>query len=200
MRKASIALLGTAPLLFIAAATIAAQGPKQTVLLPHFLFVPGPVTGNRADGINGSFTMTQATAPNGSPVNGVTSLDQLGGACIIFRLQDLDPSLTGAKVCTTDEDCRSETVAGYCHADTHECWGRPALPPAQDPLCNRSVDYSPPKSWPLGEVIPISPNPIPVGGYNLKPNAQAVIVALTRGRGNGPPHTVLTWGQPTTIP
>jgi len=170
-------------------------GEPQT--LPHYLVVPGAVTGDRTTGINGSFRLTQSSAPNGSPNYGIPG-DQLGGACIIFRAQDLRYTNMAQQVCSTDEQCQTGEGQGYCQTSTKTCWARPIADP--DPLCKKSGDSNPPQQWPVGQDVNISENPIPVGPYSLQPNAQAVVVALTRAKPSHKLKGVLTWGQPTTIP
>jgi hypothetical protein len=168
----------------------------QAALLPHYMIAAGPVTGGRASGINSSFRITQASAPNGGPLSGITS-DLLGGACIVFRARDLGYTQMAQKVCTRDDDCATgEANAHYCQAN--QCWARPNVV-GKDPLCNRSIDYSPPKPWPVGTDVNISPNPIPLPA-ELQPNAQARAIALLRGKGGGAPHNMVRAGQPTPIP
>jgi len=214
MRQLALALLFTAPLLAAAGCNkspgnqnTSNVGVGQGAPLPHYTIVAGPVTGNRSSGIDATFRITQASAPDGGPASGIPS-DLMGGACIIFRVQDLDYHLVAARSCTQDADCETrEPSAHYCQQATGQCWARPGRPPGQDPLCNRSVDYTPPtKKWPVDTDVPISKNqnPIPVSSYNLKPNAQALVVACLRGKGAkngcGDKNSIGKWGQPATIP
>lgn len=168
--------------------------------IPHYMIVPGPVTGSRAAGINATFKLVQATVGNGGKDSGITS-DQLGGACILFRAADLGYTKMAAKSCTTQADCDTGEGAPYC--DGGQCWSRPFADP--DPLCRRSGDTNPPTPWPVGQDVKIAePGPIPVTSYNLPPNTQARVLACLRGKGTsqlcGKPHTLFKWGSPSTIP
>ena len=182
------------------------EAAGQGALLPHYTVAAGPVTGNRASGIDASFRITQASPP-GNPADGIPS-DLLGGGCIVFRVQDLNFHLVTAKSCTQDADCETtEKSAHYCQHGTGQCWARPEMPRGEDPLCNRSVDYSPPtKQWPVDTDVRVSKNAnaISVASYNLEPNSQALAIACLRGKGAksgcGDKNSIVKWGQPTTIP
>jgi hypothetical protein len=163
--------------------------------LPRFLVRPGAVTGDRAGGINGTFTLTQATAGT-APEGGIPG-DQLGGACIIFRAEDLGYSQMAQKVCHNDKACDTGEGSGYCSSD-HKCWARPAAG-LNDPLCRRSSQTQPQTPWDVDVENKISQNPIPVPA-GLKANAQARVIALTKGQPKGLQGAVLTWGDQTTIP
>ena len=170
--------------------------------LPHYMIVPGPVTGSRAAGINATFKLVQATVGNGGKESGITS-DQLGGACILFRAADLGYTQMAAKSCTTQEDCATGEGVPYCQGG--QCWARPDVAPDKpDPLCRRSGDTNPPTPWPVDQPVKIAdPGPIPAPA-NLHPNAQARVLACLRGKGTsqlcGKPHTTMQWGAPSTIP
>jgi hypothetical protein len=173
----------------------------QAVLLPRYTIVPGPVTGSHAAGINGSFRVTQVTAPTSGPNSGIPS-NLEGGACIVFRAQDLGYTQMAAKVCTRSEDCDTGEGAGYCEVSTRKCWARPAAFP--DPLCRRSIDAGAPPQWDAGidNAIPASgSSPAPAA---LKPNAQALIIACLKSKGEhkgcGRAPDLIKWGSPASIP
>lgn len=201
MRQVAFALLVTSVLL-AAGCNQSPEGDVQGngVIEPLLYAVtPGLVTGDRTGGINGSFKITQAG-------DGIPS-DLFGGACIMFRAEDLNYSSAG-KSCNNDSQCKAAGAIGDCHPDTHVCWARPAADP--DPLCRRSRETHAP--WP-----PDTDNAIGFSGpiavpTNLKPNAQAVVVACLRGAGSpgdsdadpastacGQPKSIVRWGSPTTI-
>ena len=172
-----------------------ASANLESLEVPQYLVKPGRVTGDRAGGINGTFTLAQASAADAGRTDAIPG-DQLGGACIVFRAQDLGSP--NPAQCTADSDCGTPQVSGYCSPE-HKCWARPAAG-LNDPLCKRSIETSPQTQWQVGVENKISNNPIPVAQYSLQPNAQARLIALTKGK---PPHgqqLVLTWGEPTTIP
>lgn len=169
-------------------------------MLPHYLIVPGPVTGSRAAGINATFRLVQAAAHNAQ--DGITS-DQLGGACILFRAADLGYTQMAAKSCTTQEDCATGEGVPYCEGG--QCWARPDVGAnAPDPLCRKSGDTTPVTHWPVNLPVEIAdPGPIPAPA-NLRANAQARVLACLRGKGHsqlcGAPHTMYKWGPVSTIP
>jgi hypothetical protein len=201
MRQFTFALLCGASLLCAACG----KSPEANVEAnagvepPLYTIVAGPVTGDRATGINGTFRITQAA-------DGIPS-DLLAGACMIFRAQDLGYSAMPGS-CHADSECKAPGAAGYCSAD-HTCWARPAVAP--DPMCRRSLETHQP--WPVDTDNKIAASgsvPVPSG---LKPNAKAVVVACLRGAGSpgasdaspastlcGQPQSLVKWGNPTTIP
>jgi hypothetical protein len=179
----------------------AQNAPTSGKTIPHFMIVPGPVTGSRAAGINATFKLVQATVGQGG--EGITS-DQLGGACILFRAADLGYTQMAAKSCTTQEDCATGEGLPYCEGG--QCWARPDPGPDAtiDPLCRKSGDTTPATHWPINQPVQIAdPGPIPAPA-NLRPNAQARLLACLRGKGTsqlcGKPHTEFAWGSPSTIP
>jgi hypothetical protein len=172
-----------------------ASANLESIDTPRFLVKPGAVTGDRAGGINGTFTLTQAS-PGTASEGGIPG-DQLGGACIIFRAEDLGYSQMAQKVCHGDKDCDTGEGSGYCSSD-RKCWGRPAAG-LNDPLCRRSSQTTPQTPWAVDVENQISANPIPVPA-GLHPNAQARVVALTKGKPQGLQGAVLTWGDPAPIP
>ena len=204
MRHVSIALLCGASLLTAGcnkSPEANVQG-NQTSPGPLYTIAAGPVTGDRTAGINGTFRITEAA-------DGIPS-DRMAGACIIFRAEDLDYSAM-PKSCNNDSQCKADGASGYCSPE-HTCWGRPLIkPPAPDPLCRRSLDTHAP--WPADTDNKIKESgsiPVPSG---LHANAMAVVVACLRGAGSpgestadpastacGRPHSLVKWGEPTTIP
>ena len=164
-----------------------------------YTVLAGPVTGDRITGIGGTFRLDESTGPDAIESN------LLGGACIIFRAEDLGYTEMAGKTCHNDNQCKTGEGQGYCEKSTNKCWARPIVnPPTADPLCRRSINTGMP--WPPDTDIPISTNPIPIGAYNLKPNSQAAVVACLRGTNPGTasacgfPDSVIKWSQPATIP
>lgn len=205
MRRIVLALLFATPLLATAgcnknSASNADDATLNATSATYYTVTAGPVTGERASGINGSFRFSEASGPD----TGIES-NRFGGACIIFRAEDLGYSKMAQKTCHSDEQCRTDKIGGYCQPGTNKCWARPPVePPNTDPLCRRSLETHAP--WPLDTDNMISEtNPIPVPA-DLKANAQAVVVACLRGKGNGAnsacggPDSQVKWGQPTDIP
>jgi hypothetical protein len=203
MRHFAFALIFVSPLLATTGCqpkseeNAAANEPAMQAASLYYTVTAGPVTGDRASGINGSFRFSEASGPD----TGIES-DLFGGACIIFRAEDLGYSKMAQKTCHSDEQCRTDKIGGYCQPGTNKCWARPPANP--DPLCRRSLETHAP--WPPDTDNKISEsNPIPVPA-DLKANAQAVVVACLRGKGNGAnsacggPDSQVKWGQPTTIP
>lgn len=174
-------------------ATTNVNGPAVAATPPLYKNVPGAVTGDRASGINATFKIIQAAG-------GIPS-DRLGGACIVFRAQDLGYDTMAAQRCSRDEDCGTgEAIAHYCQKSTKQCLARPNVTGPKDPYCKRSIDPDfLGKHWPADVDIPISDNPIAVPA-NLKPNAQAFLITLLKRKApaNAPP--VLEFGAATPIP
>jgi len=169
------------------------------VVQTYYTVAAGPVTGNRASGINSSFRITEAA----NAATGIES-DLSAGACIIFRAQDLGYSRMAQKTCHNDNQCNTGEGQGYCEIASKKCWARPIADP--DPLCRRSLETHAP--WPPDTDNMISNTSIPVPA-NLQPGAQAVTVACLRGSSDSPndhstlcggPHSLVKWGQPTTLP
>ena len=205
MRQIALALLFASPLFAAAcnknnadnsAANEAAVEASAATI--YYKIAANAVTGNRTTGINGSFKITRASGAD----DGIESNLQ-GGACIVFRAQDLGYTQMAGTSCNNDNQCNnSHEGRGYCEMSTHSCWARPLADP--DPLCKRSIDPGAPAQWPVNTDVPIGPPPgIPVPG-NLKPNAQARIIACLKwAKEKGvctPPQSMEKWGQPTTLP
>ena len=156
----------------------------------------GTITGNRNPGINSSFKIKRDKA-------GIAS-NLYGGACIIFRASDLEYKVKNP-VCQSDDDCENSNKGPhYCDMGSHQCWARPKPTGPTDPYCNRSIDTATPanpdgKQWNEGELIHISPQPIPVPP-ELKPNAQARTLALLKTKPGMTPPLVFDWGDPKPIP
>lgn len=200
MRQLALALLFTAP--FVAAAgcnksnetnsNVSAETAGSPTL---YAITAKPVTGSRASGINSAFRISKVNGPN---ADGIAS-DLSGGACILFRALDLGYTRMAAKSCNVSEDCDTGEGFGYCRPGTHQCWARAIVAQGtHDPLCNRSIDYSPPKNWTADTDVPISPDRIPVPA-GLRPHAEALTLALLKGNGT-PPQIRQKWGTSRTIP
>ena len=201
MRQIALALLFASPLLATGCNKNSAENASANMTgnpadSTYYAISGGGVTGDRASGINGSFRITEASGPD----TGVASNGQ-GGACIIFRAEDLGYQMPSS--CTRNENCKDGSIQGYCHPVSHQCWARP--PAFPDPLCRRSIDPDAPPQWPVDQDLAIkqNPPPIPVPAA-LHRNAQAVVVACLKWdkqRGScGGPQSMIKWGQPTPIP
>lgn len=197
MRQFALAFLIAAPALTLGctnnsnenAATNVAG--KEAVAPPLFKNVPGPITGDRASGLNASFRIVQAAG-------GIPS-DRYGGACIVFRAADLQYQDMARVQCTKDEDCATgEAQAHYCHKPTKQCLARPNPTGATDPYCKRSIDTGfPGTQWPADTDIPISSAPVPSA---LVPGGKAILITLLKRKApaNAPPVTEM--GAETPIP
>jgi len=102
-----------------------------------------------------------------------------GGACLVANLNILNPGQPGMSTpgkienpdtgtpkrpCLKNSDCQrflNPGWAGYCDEGTGICWVRPGT---AEELCNRSIDYTPPKIWQDGfkNPTPKTPHHFPV--------------------------------------
>jgi hypothetical protein len=202
MRHLVIAALIASPLLTAgcnnnsnadnASANVAGAQPAADL----YVIDAGTITGNRVPGINSWFKIRNSQS-------GIES-DRYGGACIIFRASDLGYDVK-KEDCSTDDDCGSSGVGGYCHTESRQCWARPAVAAgSKDPYCKRSIDSATPtnqdgQQWNEGELNWISAQAIPVP-QGLKPNAQARTLALLKTKSGMMPPLVRKWGDPKPIP
>lgn len=170
--------------------------------------IPGPVTGSYADGISGTFHY-ESVASGGIPAAG------RGGACLIFRAEDInrtggvDLDWMAKKHCSADSDCTrtdlTPKVYGYCHLPDHQCWTKPMKPSPDDAdgmVCKRSIPPVPPLTPGKTETISVShANIVRMG---IPQNARVRVVTCLNGipgggcglNGNPYKHE---WGEPTQL-
>jgi hypothetical protein len=123
---------------------------------------PGPVTGSYAGGISGTFRYDSVAS------GGMASAGR-GGACLIFRAEDInrgkdvDLDWMAKKHCSADSDCTrtdlTPKVYGYCHMPDHQCWTKPRKPDADQAdglVCKRAIPPLPPLTPGKVEAISVS--------------------------------------------
>lgn len=162
------------------ASTLAIGGAAYAWQVTHYRNIPGLVTGNYAAGIKASFkflpvSITQgiASAPN-------------GGACIIFRAEDLGYAKMAKKKCYSDNQCSTpgESDYGYCELPAHHCWARPDPSTAtgsDEALCRRGNKL--PIPVPINKTIEISATPAAIStpSWKVSPHAKARVVTCLNG-------------------
>ena len=196
MRQLRFGTLTIAAIIAIGGAAYALQATDQ------YRIIPGPVTGSYKDGINGTFRL-EAVASGGLMSEGH------GGACIIFRAEDVGFSKMAQKSCTADGDCATEetpgqNVHGYCDVQTSKCWARPTKMGADDALCEKSLQLTPPTPWTPGVDNKISAEPIKIKSLGVRKHAQARVVTCLHGIPVGgcfDPNLPAKseWGDPTPL-
>jgi hypothetical protein len=170
---------------------------------------PGPVTGDRNSGINGSFKIVRAKLINLAAFpnillrsNGIES-DKTGGACIAFPAKELGFPIMGNITCTKNAECEPEQgvppegAGAYCEVKTKNCWSKPLG--AEKALCNRSPDVP----WTENVDHQIVAQPAPLSQISLPPDVHARVIACLLAKGTGAPcgkpNDLVRWGQETTI-
>lgn len=177
---------------------------------PRYVITAGPITGDQANGINGTYKVKTLFLGFG----GIES-DPAGGACIFFPAKDIvGPAFAqmAAKTCENDQGCTvcppgadcstpGKEIKGACEVPTKTCWSRPVG--TDRLLCKTSGQLG-------GAIIVgkeakiLDPGPISVAGIGLKPNAAAVVRARLICSGNKPcgpgglPY-IHVWGTPKTL-
>ena len=156
---------------------------------PRYENIPGPVTGSRAAGINGTYTIKKARLINLSPDPGKFILlssgirsDPSGGACLIFPAKDITGPIFAQMAtisCTTNDQCGvcppgavcskpEDLFPGYCEKSTKSCW---AKPPGKDALlCRKGTTTT-------GEFKIQDPGPTAVGGLGLAGSTRVRVLA-----------------------
>jgi hypothetical protein len=159
-------MLRSGLLMAAAAGLLAACGGK--------LAVPGPVKVVAPGKLGGEFRILARPKSQG----GVDS-DGRGGACIVVAMHDvrgfeqMQCAAPGRSCGPGPAGMNDGSWYAYCDlppdaraGETGQCWGKPAgrPEPLQQQLdrqfCNRSLDYSPLKIWPVGPHIPANQEPI----------------------------------------
>ena len=100
---------------------------------PRYVITAGPITGDQANGINGTYTVKTLFLG----LSGIES-DPAGGACIFFPAKDIvGPAFAqmAGKTCENDGDCTTcppgdvcppdMAIKGACEVPTKTCWSRP---------------------------------------------------------------------------
>lgn len=181
----------------------------------------GPLAGGRRAEIGGSFTIS--TVPPGQQNSDAIPSLGIGGACLVADLSRFT-QLNLPQSCSSGADCSSNLPAGwFAYCDTEQaggpaagkCWIRPGTPAE---LCNRSVDYSPPKKWPDGThqapknpyKLP-APTTIPLNPQDQAPVQWRVVACLNKanpdgsdsggcGRPDGAAFRKLVFGKAKLVP
>jgi len=95
----------------------------------------------------GSFKISTSPSQNAIRSNGT------GGACLVADLNRFDKPTRASngqnRKCTKNSDCKAglpSSWSGYCDVDGGKtCWVRPG--PGNAELCNKSLNYTPPRVW-----------------------------------------------------
>jgi hypothetical protein len=177
---------------------VGAVGATLAFPAGRYTIVPGPVTGSYNGGINGTFRIVAATAPAGIMSTGE------GGACLIFRAEDIGYSKMAKVHCATDASCTTSEGAGYCMKPNKQCWARPAGTDGK--LCIKSSTRKPkPGPWDANTTYPISDKPIDIASLGVRKQAKARVSArlnCTPGGSacapDGRPF-ILVFGNPTQL-
>jgi hypothetical protein len=174
----------------------------------RYYIVANPVTGSRADGINGSFQVKRAKMRDLFGIASIKS-ERIGGACLAFRAKDLGYNQMAKLSCTSNQQCVDSGEAGkgaYCHVPTGTCWAKPL----NVNLCRRSSDLGPNQlplgPWASGTDHAIVGTPVKASEFSLKPNAQARVIACLNATGSSDCATAdsdnrqVDMGPPLDIP
>ena len=152
----------------------------------------GPVANAKINALSGDFQVLKVSA-----AQGIVS-DRRGGACLIFRPEDLGFSKMAAKSCTSNKDCYTGEgeSAGYCDLGAHQWWAKPSTFDAANALCNKGkiFDAGTVNSVPAD---PPGPGPIDVSKW-VKPGAKVRVVACIGKPWNPPPPPAPPCGQVDT--
>lgn len=97
--------------------------------------------------LQGSFKISTSPSQNAIRSNGT------GGACLVADLNRFDKPTRASngqnRKCTKNSDCKAglpSSWSGYCDVDVGKtCWVRPG--PGNAELCNKSLNYTPPRVW-----------------------------------------------------
>lgn len=157
--------------------------PLKTISAGEIDITPlsaGPLAGGRRAEIKGSFTISTVPPGQQNP-DAIPSLG-IGGACLVADLSRFT-QLALPQSCSSGTDCSNNLPAGwsaYCDKEqaggpaAGKCWIRPGTPAE---LCNRSLDYNPPKKWPDGtHQAPKNPYQLPAPAtIPLNPQDQAPV-------------------------
>ncbi len=163
----------------LAASVLSIAGAAYAWQATHYRNIPGPITGSYATGIKGSFKFVPV-----SITQGLKSAPN-GGACIIFRAEDLGYAKMAKKKCYNDNQCSTAGEGGgYCELPTHHCWARPNPETAigsDDALCRRGNKL--PTPVPINKTIEISPTPAAIAtpAWKVSPHAKARVLACLNG-------------------
>lgn len=189
----------------LAASVLASGGAAYAWQAAHYRNIPGPITGSYAAGIKGSFKFVPVSIAEGIPSA------PNGGACIIFRAEDLGYEKMAKKKCFTDNQCSTpgEADYGYCELPAHHCWARPNDETANgsdEALCRRGNKL--PNPLRMNESIDISATPaaISTSSWKVSPHAKARVITCLNGipgggcggaPGAAPPR--YEWGTPKQL-
>jgi hypothetical protein len=164
----------------LAVSVLAIGGAAYAWQATHYRNIPGPITGSYAAGIKGSFTFVPV-----SLTQGIASAPN-GGACIIFRAEDLGYSKMAKIKCHSDDQCsvKGESEYGYCEPTKKHCWARPNPDTAKgsdDALCRRGNKL--PSPVPISKPIEISVTPAAISTptWKISPHAKARVLTCLNG-------------------
>lgn len=163
-----------------AASALAIGGAAYAWQVTHYRNIPGSITGSYAAGIKGSFKFVPVSIPQG-----IASAPN-GGACIIFRAEDLGFTKMARKKCYSDNQCSTagENDYGYCELPTHHCWSRPDPDTASGSdgaLCRRGDKL--PTPVPINTTLTISATPAAIStpSWKIGPHAKARVLTCLNG-------------------